>query len=254
MAIWKGAHPGNFRSGRAQFRPEAVVIHIMDGSLIGTDSWFNDAKSHVSAHYGVGKKGEVHQYVKEADSAFHAGTVESPKWTLIKRKGAGSGFINPNFYTIGIEHEGKGLSPDVWSKAMRQASLELVADIVRRWDIPINADHIIPHCDIRKSKPNCPGKGVDLIDYIADLAAQQPGAVAAPTERPVALTLRLAHTANIRLQPRRDRPPLRTLFAGDTFAAVAVAEGEPVHGNSNWFRSVGNDYLWAGNTDHPFPA
>jgi N-acetylmuramoyl-L-alanine amidase len=102
MAIWTGAHPGNFRTGRRGYRPEAVVIHIMDGSLIGTDSWFNDPKSSVSAHYGIGRKGEVHQYVKEIDSAFHAGTVDRPEWKLIKRKREGGGFINPNFYTIGI--------------------------------------------------------------------------------------------------------------------------------------------------------
>ena len=62
MPIWKGAHSQNFHPERAGYHPEAVVLHIMDGSLIGTDSWFNDAKSQVSAHYGVGRTGEVHQY------------------------------------------------------------------------------------------------------------------------------------------------------------------------------------------------
>ena len=254
MAIWTGAHPGNFRTGRRGYRPEAVVIHIMDGSLIGTDSWFNDPKSSVSAHYGIGRKGEVHQYVKEIDSAFHAGTVDRPEWKLIKRKGEGGGFINPNFYTIGIEHEGRGLSPHTWPQAMRQASLKLVADIVRRWNIPVDLGHIMPHCDIRRGKPDCPGKGIDLPAYIADLAGHRPGAPAAPAERSFALTLRLARTANVRPRPRVDGPPLRKLFVGDTFVAVAVAVGEVVQGNANWFRSTSNDYLWAGNTDHPSPA
>ena len=90
----------NFWSGRKGFRPEAVVIHIMEGTLPGTDSWFASSSSQVSAHYGVGKSGEIHQYVKEGDTAWHAGRVDRPTWKLLKPD------INPNLYTIGVEQEG----------------------------------------------------------------------------------------------------------------------------------------------------
>jgi N-acetylmuramoyl-L-alanine amidase len=83
-------------------RPEAIVIHVMAGSLAGTDSWFASAESQVSAHYGIGKNGEVHQYVEEENTAFHAGTVDRPSWPLIK-KATNKSFINPNLYTIGIQ-------------------------------------------------------------------------------------------------------------------------------------------------------
>lgn len=66
--------------------PEAIVVHIMDGSLSGTDAWFASQASEVSAHYGIGKAGEVHQYVEEADTAFHCGTVKNPSWPGLKRK------------------------------------------------------------------------------------------------------------------------------------------------------------------------
>src|SRR5438874_2970529 len=104
MAIsWIGCAPGNFRQGRpAGFRPEAVVIHIMDGPMSAADSHFNDPKAKVSAHYGIGRDGEIHQYVKETDTAFHAGIIVNPIWPLLKPG------VNPNFYTIGIEHEGLG--------------------------------------------------------------------------------------------------------------------------------------------------
>jgi N-acetyl-anhydromuramyl-L-alanine amidase AmpD len=59
----------NFWVGRKGYRPEAIVIHIMDGTLIGTDSWFANHTSQVSAHYGIGKNGEIHQYVQENDTA-----------------------------------------------------------------------------------------------------------------------------------------------------------------------------------------
>jgi len=44
------------------------------------------------------------------------------------------------------------------------------------------------------------------------------------------------------------------MLAGDAFAAIAVATGEPVRGNANWYRNAEGEYLWAGNTDHPFPT
>jgi N-acetyl-anhydromuramyl-L-alanine amidase AmpD len=120
-AIWVGCAPGNFRQGRpGSFRPEAIVIHIMDGSMRAADSWFNDPRSQVSAHYGVGAGGEVHQYVKETDTAFHAGTIVRPSWPLLKPG------VNPNYYTIGIEHEGRGDIPWPWPAAQLEASAALV--------------------------------------------------------------------------------------------------------------------------------
>jgi hypothetical protein len=249
VAIWKGAHPGNFAAGRAGRRPEAIVIHIMDGSLDGTDSWFNDPASRVSAHYGVGKNGEVHQYVKEGDSAFHAGTIVRPTWPGLKVEGGKP--VNPNLYTIGIEHEGLGLSASAWPPAQRSASLSLVADIARRWSIPIDDRHVIGHHAIRASKPDCPGRGIDLAGYIADLAGQ-PAAARAP-ERALELAVRIIRTTNVRRQPGTQNPPPRMLLAGDVFQAIAVAEGEPVNQNASWLRNAAGDYIWAGNTDHPTP-
>jgi N-acetylmuramoyl-L-alanine amidase len=105
---WIGSKHKN--KGRGGFRPEAVVIHVMEGTLVGTDSWFNNPASKVSAHYGVGRDGTIHQYVSETDTAFHAGRRSKPTWGLIKDG------INPNLYTIGIEHEGDGGS--AWPPAM----------------------------------------------------------------------------------------------------------------------------------------
>ena len=104
----------NFWVGRKGYRPEAVVIHIMDGTLVGTDSWFANHDSQVSAHYGVGKNGEVHQYVQENDTAWHAGRVDAPVWKLIRPN------LNPNLYTIGIEHEGR--PNDIWPEEMKRVS------------------------------------------------------------------------------------------------------------------------------------
>jgi len=104
MDIIKVPSP-NFYRGRKIYKPEAIVIHIMLGTLYGTDSWFQSPVSKSSAHYGIGKTGEIHQYVDEKDAAYHAGRVNSPMWSLIKQTENGL-YISPDFYTIGIEHEG----------------------------------------------------------------------------------------------------------------------------------------------------
>lgn len=162
--IWKGSP--NFWEGRQKMKPEAIVIHIMDGSLIGTDSWFFHGSAAegkpVSAHYGVGKSGEVHQYVKEENTAWHAGGVDNPSWALIR-----SG-LNPNLYTIGIEHEGG--PTDAWTEAMKKSSAELIKEISKRWNIPIDRDHIIGHYQIFSKKPNCPAQNKGIIDELISLA------------------------------------------------------------------------------------
>jgi len=155
----------HLRTGRGTYKPELVVIHIMDGSLAGTDAWFNNPTSQVSAHYGIGKNGEVHQYVKETDQAWHAGVVSNPTFKLYK--GAN---VNPNLYTIGIEHEGEPLKNDVWPDAMKKASAELVAEICKRWNIPVDRDHIIGHYQVRSTKPNCPAINKGVIDEIVAMA------------------------------------------------------------------------------------
>src|SRR5947209_19366111 len=117
-----GAAAGNFRAGRPlNFKPEAIVIHIAVGRLHSVVAQFNDPNSTVSAHYCVGKNNEIHQYVEETDTAFHAGIVVNPAWPLLKPG------VNPNFYTIGIEHE--GLPDDIWCDVQRKRSPAHISDI-----------------------------------------------------------------------------------------------------------------------------
>lgn len=164
----------NFWVGRKGYRPEAIVIHIMDGTLAGTDSWFANPSSQVSAHYGIGKNGEVHQYVQEQDAAWHAGRVDAPVWKFIRPN------VNPNLYTIGIEHEGK--PDDVWTVEMKQASANLIKEICERWQIPVDRDHIVGHFEIYSKKPNCPATNKRILDELVALVGKQvPSATPNPT-------------------------------------------------------------------------
>jgi N-acetylmuramoyl-L-alanine amidase len=147
--IRKTCSPKNFMPGRpGGLQPAAIVIHISEGTLASADAWFNNDAALVSAHYIVGRSGEVHQYVSEEDTAYHAGSPMNPTWRLLRPH------VNPNSYTVGIEHEGR--AQDQWTDAQYATSAELVAEIARRWSIPIDPDHIVMHREIRASK-TCPG-------------------------------------------------------------------------------------------------
>ena len=179
-----GCNPKNFKPGRATntltgkpFRPFAIVIHVMEGSLYGTDAFFAQERAKPSsAHYGIGRSWEnrsdpnaecsIHQYVKEEHAAYHAGIEAHPKvpptWKLYR---PGS---NPNDYTIGIEHEGFALT--TWTPQLYRASSRLIEDIAHRWNIPLDRDHIVGHREIDPvRKGNCPGR-CDF-DHLIQLAA-----------------------------------------------------------------------------------
>jgi hypothetical protein len=74
----------NYQSGGNT--PRFLILHVMQGTLAGTDSWFRNGAAQVSAHFGVGKDGTVIQWVSTSDIAWHA--------------------ADANGYSIGVEHEG----------------------------------------------------------------------------------------------------------------------------------------------------
>src|SRR5436190_23740168 len=58
-------------------RPESairfVVIHVTEGSFLGTVSWLRDPRAHASANFVVGRHGAVQQLVPLHDVAWQAG-------------------------------------------------------------------------------------------------------------------------------------------------------------------------------------
>ncbi|HYX54186.1 MAG TPA: peptidoglycan recognition family protein [Candidatus Limnocylindrales bacterium] len=231
----------NFRPGRPLgFKPEAIVIHIAVGSLPSVDSQFNNPASKVSAHYCVGKKGQVHQYVHETDTAFHAGIVVNPSWPLLKPD------VNPNFYTIGIEHE--GLPDDVWPESQLATSAALVSAIAQRWNIPLDDQHVIRHHQIRASK-TCPGNVITIAAILAR-AFVEPAANAQPS-----LIVRTITNLNLRIGRAAVDAPLARVIPRNTSVSVSGAvKGEAVKGNPAWYSDGNGNFLWAGGTDTPTPA
>ena len=240
----------NMTKGRKGYKPEAIVIHVMEGTLSGTDSWFKNPVSSVSAHYGVGVAGDVHQYVQEQDTAWHAGRVHAPSWKIIKTA-AGSNYVNPNFYTIGIEHEGNENSE--WTEAMYAADAELIKAIAARWNIPVDRDHIIGHHEIYSIK-TCPGFKVDINKIIALVNGTSAPAVVPdmPAQIADAGTVSTNSRLNIRKRPDLKYPPVTTVNAGIVLAYDGyTTEGESVNGNSKWFYMSNGNWFWSGAVGQP---
>ena len=193
------AAPGHYTAGRRGYL--AVINHVMLGTLGGTRDFFRDRTHNTSAHYGVGSRGDVLQFVPEADTAHAVGNVREPQ--LAGTALAGVLALpklanNPNGWTISIEWEGQHqLKPGAWkqkgwqghtidyidpalvtawwvpTEVQYQAGLALVADICHRRAIPPTAAHVLLHAMIDSvGKGFCPGQGFPLGRLLADLARQ----------------------------------------------------------------------------------
>lgn len=149
----------NYLTGRGRFKPQAVVIHVGEGSQNSIYQTFQTEPK--SSHYCVSKTGEIWQFVQEADTAWSNGVVLGPTSPLVLSQPG----INPNLYTISIEHEGFG-TIDFTPEQYNQTS-QLVREICQRWGIPIDRIHVLRHNEIRVDK-TCPG--IANVDKIVEMA------------------------------------------------------------------------------------
>jgi len=154
---------------RAQFYTEGrtstvdyIVIHTIQGSLQSGINTIANGSRQVSAHYLVGRDGTVVQMVREADTAWHAGTCpidrdpDECEWPP-------SRVLNAN--SVGIEHAGHTGDPDYPTEAMYRASAALVRRLAAAYDIPIDRQHIVGHGEIKPTKPD-PGSHWDWAHYM----------------------------------------------------------------------------------------
>lgn len=250
---WVGCAPRNFREGRNGVKPDAIVVHVIVGSLKSARATFLDPKLDLprSAHYGVGKTGEIHQYVAEEDTAYHAGTVVGAKAKLVIDRAP----MNPNRYTIGIEHEGIPDTP--WPERQLDTSARLIAEVAGRWGISIDSTHVIPHRDIRSTK-TCPGFGVDVAALIQRAAGLSVAAGAAPQRVTDGFPRAVLVMRPVRLRggaPSTSAPILSALSPGTSLTVTARVRGDAVIGGTSWWCEVGggSSYFWAGASDLVVP-
>ena len=157
--------PINFQKGRkGPFPPDCIVIHVTEGDAHSVRAWFKDPAANVSAHYMVTKTGEVVHFVHEYDTAWANGRVDHPTAALVLERAT----INPNWWTISIEHEGDGTHE--LTDPQRAASLALMRDIqTRHHRITFDRRHILGHREIYSLK-TCPG-AIDVDRLVEELNA-----------------------------------------------------------------------------------
>ena len=241
---WIGCSAQNFRPNRGAFQPEAVVLHRTGGSLSDIDARCNQAGTFSSADYAVGTDGLAHQYVEESGTAFHAGVVVSPTWRLIKPG------QNPNLYTIGIELAGN--VGERVTDAQYDAAASLSAEILRRYQIAFDADHVVLHSEIRADR-DCPGSGFDHNELLKRIQV----ALTAPAQPvDVEFDVQILRNSNVREGAPSTSVRIVRVAAANTSLTVAgfTDQGERVDGNSYWYRTQDGNYVWAGATDAPNPG
>lgn len=206
----------------------AVVLHVVEGSFQSALNTFRSRLTQKSAHFTIAKSGAIAQHVSIHDSAWANGleyiggrwrSAEGnwviPTWPDLVRG------INPNRYTISIEHEGFWQEP--WTTAMRAANdqvLRYIAEQTGLYYVPHRS--LIGHYEINPvDRAHCPGPHVD---YVAIAAA----ANGAQRFRVV------VDVANIRQGPGTSFPIAGQMRRGEILVADKVLTGQPVGGDSRW--------------------
>lgn len=85
-ATWRPISINFTKGGQASVR--GLVVHIMAGTLVGTDSWFRNSKARASSHFGTNKTGTLYQWVDTADRAWAQANGNST-WLSIENEGQG---------------------------------------------------------------------------------------------------------------------------------------------------------------------
>ena len=188
------AHRKNYTARRRNdVAVDRIVIHITAGgpNINGTIAWFqngdrvNDKGEPIlsSAHYVVGRDGEVVQMVRNAHTAHHA--------------------TRSNWRSIGIEHNAnkpsrrnkRDLPP---TEPQYEASARLVAWLCGELGIPADREHIVGHHEISPhDNHDCPTSYWDWDHYMQLVQAAASPAAAAPEtgSNAQSLALRRAYAA-----------------------------------------------------------
>lgn len=217
----------NYTSGRQGKKVTGFIIHWIVGNLASADAVFQNKSRNTSAHYGI-ENGEVHQYVKDEDTAYHAGHWDT------------------NLTTIGIEHSaqpGREASDSTY-----ESSAALIASLMKKFGIGAS---LRPHNVIVATQ--CPGT-VDVNRLVKRANELYGGSAPAPTPQPTPAqpgkeTVKVAvDVLYVRSAPTRSAPLAgsQRLNKGDTFEITERVKGENVDGVSTWVKSTKGNYVWAG--------
>lgn len=84
LAQWRGPIPNKDTNGQTEVR--GLVLHIMEGHLLGTDNEFHNPTSRASSHFGTAKDGTFYQWVDTKDKAW-AESAGNAHWISVENEG-----------------------------------------------------------------------------------------------------------------------------------------------------------------------
>ena len=152
----------NFEKGRGGQHPQIIVEHIIGLPGVTAESayqHFSNPASEVSAHYIIKRTGEIWQCVKDEDTSWGAGSVSyqngaaiPPTNFIAREHWKKGGRINQ--IALSIENEGSE-NEDI-TETQYKANAELIKELSRKFNIPVDSTHICGHREIKKFKL-CPG-------------------------------------------------------------------------------------------------
>ena len=144
------ADVSNYTKGRTKAVDRIVIHHAATTSFDGIGTTFKNPSRNASAHFGVGRNGNVDQYVDVANTAWHAGN-----WDV-------------NCSSIGIENVNSTGAPD-WGidEATVDTLVELVYDLAKQNGLlPLSVGkNLFGHKDF--SSTACPGQLYGRLGEIA---------------------------------------------------------------------------------------
>ena len=202
--------------GYPRHKIDRVVIHHNSTTnyKVALNTWLKGGKM-TSAHYEITPT-QIIGCVDETRSAWHAGNK------LMNQR------------SIGLEHVNSTGAPK-WSVAEEtlKLSAKLCADICKRYGIPIDSAHIIPHKSIVPT--DCPG-GINMTHYIElvrEAAGQKAPSTGSATTMPAAKptgkggTYTFKATTNVRTSPSTSAAVVAQYKAGQTvsYSSTVQAEG-----------------------------
>lgn len=140
--------------------PTAIIIHDTGAKTASsTLDWFRRVEAGVSSHYLIDRDGTTYRLVPEERQAWHAGLS-----SLWGREGV-------NEFSIGIElvdADNDGVR-DPYPAAQLAATAELVAEICRRYRIPLHA--VVGHQHVAPGRKVDPGPDFDFYNFLLAVAA-----------------------------------------------------------------------------------
>jgi len=144
---------------RATHEPTHIVIHGTAGgnSAESIANYFATSPVQSSAHLIIGQDGHIVQGISMNDAAWANGGLTAGHASYLP------GLVNPNLYTISIEHvKASTDNSNSLTAAQQAASFKLVACICEAYSIPKRAGDaiggVISHADIDPvSRARCPG-------------------------------------------------------------------------------------------------